>query len=234
LHRHVMRLLLTALLLFGAMPLSYGNVSKDAINDNAQRNATDYANTLGHEVAHARVSQHKVRDRKSDTLNEQYAKTMGGYSAEGMQFSSTTYNNVDLNANANTNKHIHTAADTKLLAKNNTDWRANLKAARAGNGKVDYLLPEVVKKWRDSLNKYMEENKKTSASLKGSGIGTGLSVAAAPADVVVDLANVLITTFDVTTDGIGSTGMFGKDLQAEALQNLSDMGVKVDNLIKLR
>jgi len=112
--------------------------SSIAINDNSQRNATDYANTMGHEVAHARVSQHKVRDRKSDKLNEQYANTMGGYSAEGMQFSSTNYNNVNLNTNANTNKHIRTAADTTLLAKNNANWRTNLKQDRNGNGKMDY------------------------------------------------------------------------------------------------
>jgi len=118
----------------------YGNHGKSYIdlNDNAQRNATDYANTLGHEVAHARVSQHKVRDRKSDNLNEQYANTMGSYSADGMQFSSTTYNGVNLNANAVTNKHIQTAADTTLLAKNNADWRANIKRDRQGNGKMEH------------------------------------------------------------------------------------------------
>jgi hypothetical protein len=187
---------------------------------------------MGHEVAHARVSQHKVRNRGSKKLNEQYADTMGGYSAEGMQFSSTTYNNVDLNANETTNKHTHTAADTTLLAKNNTDWRANLKAARHGDGKVDYLLPDAVREWRDKLNQTMEANRKTSASLKGDAAGTALSIAAAPADIVVDLANVLITTIDVTTDGLGSTGMLGKDLQTEAFQNLMDMGVKVDYLVE--
>jgi len=118
----------------------YGKSGKSYIdiNDNAQRNATNYASNMGHEVAHARISQHKVRNRGSKKLNEQYAKTMGGYSADGLQFSSTTYNNVDLNAGTNTNKHIHTAADTTLLAKNNANWRANIKRDAHGNGKMDY------------------------------------------------------------------------------------------------
>jgi len=208
--------------------------SSIAINDNAQRNAMDYANTMGHEVTHARVSQGKVRDRKDEKLNEQYADTMGSYSADGMEFSAGTYSNINLNQNEVTNTHTQTAADAPLLTSNNTAWRANLKRARNGDGEVDYLLPEIVKKWRDGLNQYMDENRKTSASLKGDAVGTALSIAAVPSDIVVDLANVLITTVDVTTDGLGATGMLGKDLQQEAFQNLSDMGVKIDNLVKNR
>jgi len=118
----------------------YGNNGKSFVdvNDNAQRNATDYANSMGHEVAHARVSQGKVRDRKSDKLNEQYADTMGGYSADGMEFSAGTYSNINLNQNEVTNKHIQTAADTKLLARNDTSWRANVQRARHDVGKIDY------------------------------------------------------------------------------------------------
>ncbi len=214
----------------------YGNHGKSYIdvNDNAGRNATDYANTLGHEVAHARISQHKARNRGNRKLNEQYADTMGGYSSEGMQFSSMTYNSVNLNLAANANTHSQTARDTKLLARNDASWRAKLTAARHGDGKVDYLLPAVVKEWRDKLNQYMVENRKISASLKGDAAGTALSITAAPADIVVDLANMLITTVDVTTDGLGSTGALGKDLQAKALQNLSDMGVKIDDLVRNR
>ncbi|HEB57139.1 MAG TPA: filamentous hemagglutinin N-terminal domain-containing protein, partial [Gammaproteobacteria bacterium] len=113
-------------------------ISSIAINDNAQRNATDYARTMGHEVAHARIFQHKVRNRGSNDLNEQYAKTMEGYSAEGMQFSSSTYNSVDLNANETTNKHSQTASDTTLLASNDANWRANRKRAGHNDGKMDY------------------------------------------------------------------------------------------------
>jgi len=204
------------------------------INDNAQRNATDYANTMGHEVAHARISQDKVRDRKSEKLNEEYANTMGEYSADGMEFSSGTYNNVSLDQNKVTNDHTQTASDKELLAKNNKDWRANLKRAGNDDGEVDYLLPEAVKEWRDQLNQTMDENRKVSAELKGDAVGTALSVAAAPADNLVDLANVLITTTDVATDGLGATGVMGQELQTEALQNLSDMGVKIDGLIENR
>jgi len=110
------------------------------INDNAQRNATDYANTMGHEVAHARISQDKVRDRKSEKLNEEYANTMGEYSADGMEFSSGTYNNVSLDQNKVTNDHTQTASDKELLTKNNKDWRENVQRARNGDGEIDYRL----------------------------------------------------------------------------------------------
>jgi len=76
-NRSVLSFVLMALFLFGAAPLlyansnittskvisgtHYGNDGKSSIdiNDNAQRNATDYANTMGHEVAHARLSRGK-------------------------------------------------------------------------------------------------------------------------------------------------------------------------------
>jgi hypothetical protein len=76
------------------------------INDNAQNNALDYSQTMGHEVAHARVNQGQARDRESDALNEEYANVMGSYSADGMEFSSSNYNSVNLNQNTNTNTHL--------------------------------------------------------------------------------------------------------------------------------
>jgi len=120
----------------------YGKDGKSTIdiNDNAQRNATDYANTMGHEVAHARVSQGKVRDRKSEKLNEEYADTMGGYSADGMEFSAGTYTTVSLDPNANSNTHVRTANDKKLLTANNKNWRENVQRAKNGDGKMDYRL----------------------------------------------------------------------------------------------
>ncbi len=109
-----------------------------ALNDNAQRNASDYANTLGHEVTHARIAQGTTRDRGNKKLNEQYANTMGSYSADGLQFSSTTYNHVELNPTAVSNSHTQTADDKTLLTNNNANWRADLQRARNGNGEVDY------------------------------------------------------------------------------------------------
>ncbi|WP_321778182.1 hemagglutinin repeat-containing protein [Sulfurimonas sp.] len=101
---------------------SDGKKSTIDINDNAQRNATDYAKTMGHEVTHARISQGTTRDRGTEKLNEAYADTMGSYSADGMEFSSSTYNSINLNSKLNTNKHVQTAKDKKLLSSNNAKF----------------------------------------------------------------------------------------------------------------
>ena len=208
--------------------------SSIAINDNAQRNATDYADALAHEGTHARIRQKTTRDREDIDLNEEYAKSMGKYAADGMVFSAGTYNNIQLNRNETTNLYKRNQEGNAILASNNKAWRDNLKRAQNGDGAVDYLLPEIIEKWRDSLNNYMTENRKISARLKGNAGGTALSVAAAPADVLADLANVLITTVDITTDGMGAIGVFGGDLQKEALQNLNDMGAKTQYMVENR
>ncbi|WP_321778179.1 hemagglutinin repeat-containing protein [Sulfurimonas sp.] len=112
-----------------------GKKSTIDINDNAQRNAKDYAKTMGHEVTHARISQGTTRDRKDDKLNEAYANTMGSYSADGMEFSSSTYNSINLNSKLNTNKHVQTAKDKVVLNTNNTNFKNRVKE----NGdKVDF------------------------------------------------------------------------------------------------
>ena len=92
------------------------------INDEAQNNALDYADTMGHEVTHARINQGTTRDREDVALNEEYANTMGQYAADGMEFSSGTYNNVQLSSNANTNTHTGNK-DSELLKRNTQDFK---------------------------------------------------------------------------------------------------------------
>ena len=105
----------------------------------------------------------------------------------------------------------YSVADLALLSNNNANWRADLQRARNGDGSVDYLLPQFIKDWRDNLNQAMEANRQSSAQLKGDAVGTALSVAAFPADIVVDLSNALISSVDLATDSLGSTGVLGKD-----------------------
>jgi len=108
------------------------------INDNAQKNATDYANKMGHEVAHVRMQQGQTRDRGEHS--EEYADTMGGYSADGMEFSANTYTKVQLDPNKTTNAHTQTPKDQELLADNNQAWRKNIGQAANGEGSVDFDL----------------------------------------------------------------------------------------------
>lgn len=90
---------------------------------------------MGHEVTHARISQGTTRDRGTETLNEEYADSMGSYSADGMAFSSSTYNNVNLDSKLNTNKHIQTANDKELLNTNNESFKDRVKE---DGDKVDF------------------------------------------------------------------------------------------------
>jgi len=207
--------------------------SNIAINDNAQNNATDYAATLGHEITHARIRQGTTRDRESTLLNEEYANNMGAYSADGMQFSSVTYNNVQLDPAVTSNNRPRTAEDEALLSTNNTNWRTDLQRARQDDGSIDYILPPFVEAWLDNLNQTMEANRQT-AEMQGDAVGTVLSVAAFPADITVGLTTVIITAIDISTDSLANTGILGRALQAEAQQSLSDLGVNIENLIENR
>lgn len=74
---------------------------------------------MGHEVTHARVNQGTTRDRGTEDLNEEYAKVMGSYSADGMEFSSSTYTNIELKRDTTTN--THTGNDTSTVIRDNTD-----------------------------------------------------------------------------------------------------------------
>jgi len=112
------------------------------INDEAQRNATDYANTMGHEVTHARVNQGTTRNRADGVdaaigkrLNEEYANTMGGYSADGMEFSNNTYTrNAPIDKHTSTNTHKGNA-DSEAI-KSNTDGFVNV--ATNNPNQMDY------------------------------------------------------------------------------------------------
>ena len=137
------------------------------INDNAQRNATDYAKTMGHEVTHVRIAQNKTRDRENTALNEEYAESMGSYSADGMVFSANTYNYVRLDRNEDTNQHVRTKTDKAVLKKNNANWRANIERAKNGDGRIDFrqlykqeakLLDQAKDKIKNNP-KYTEEEK---------------------------------------------------------------------------
>ena len=107
------------------------------INDNAQKNATDYAHTMGHEVTHARINQGVARDRGNHRLNEQYADTMGNYSADGMEFSNNTYtNNAKIDRHTTTN--THRGNRNSQLLKTNTQGFVDVVKRDGGN--VDYSL----------------------------------------------------------------------------------------------
>jgi hypothetical protein len=110
--------------------------NKIYINDNAQKRATDYARTMGHEVTHARINQGAARDRKSHRLNEEYADTMGSYSADGMEFSTNTYTSntrIDQHTVTNTHRGNH---NSQLLK---TNTKGFIATASSHPDKMDYM-----------------------------------------------------------------------------------------------
>lgn len=195
------------------------------VNDNGQNNGLDYATTIGHEITHAQIAQGTIEDRGD--LNEAYAGLMGEYAADNYGFS-FSQNDLGILNTGNTNNHVGND-NSELLNRNTEAFRA---LAQNSPDNVDYLLPEVVEQWRDSVNAYMDSSKEASAQLKGDAVGTALSVLAAPGDIAVDLANMLLTVVDISTDGLGSLGILGDDLQLEAVQNLQDLGFNVNNIIE--
>lgn len=100
----------------GAHYSANGESSSIYINDNAQNNALDYADTLGHEITHAQISQGTIRDRDNHVLNDQYASIMGDYASDNYEFS---YSNNDLGTvnTGNTNAHVGNA-DSEVLREN--------------------------------------------------------------------------------------------------------------------
>ncbi len=125
-------------LFIGGTTYTENGTSSIAINDNTQKNALDYARTMGHEVTHARIHQKLTRDRENKDLNEEYADVMGDYAASGLEFSAYTYANIQLNANQTTNTRTRTAADKTVLTQNNEAWNADIRRAAAGLGEMDY------------------------------------------------------------------------------------------------
>jgi len=99
------------------------------INDDAQGGATDYGRTMGHEVTHARINQGTTRDRSEGVdeatghrLNEEYADTMGNYSAEGLEFTNNTYtNNAPITQNSHSNTHSGNG-DSETIKKNTKEF----------------------------------------------------------------------------------------------------------------
>jgi filamentous hemagglutinin len=123
---------------YGSTYTNQENTSSNIFIDNAKNSgALDTANTMGHEVAHARMNQGQTRERIGD-LAEEYANTFGEYSADGMEFSSSTYNNVNLNSNSPTTIPTpKTTADITTLTNNTNEYLGDSAKADAGVGRMD-------------------------------------------------------------------------------------------------
>ncbi|MCH9741053.1 MAG: hemagglutinin repeat-containing protein [Epsilonproteobacteria bacterium] len=135
------------------------------INDEAQRNATDYAETMGHEVTHARINQGTTRDRAEGVdietghrLNEEYADTMGGYSADGLEFSSSNWNDYTV---SQTSSNMHKENDTSLLMQENNQNFAQV--SREHNKDMDYSASEVLDE-ADFIRKVLAKEEEILAS----------------------------------------------------------------------
>jgi hypothetical protein len=114
-----------------------GTRSTIYIDDNHNNGALDTAHTMGHEVTHARINQGAARDRGSHRLNEEYADTMGDYSADGMEFSSRTYNGVTLDNSRPTYRKPRTKADITRLRTSTSQMNTNIQKAARGDGHAD-------------------------------------------------------------------------------------------------
>jgi len=122
----------------------------------------------------------------------------------------------------------------------NADWNKNNQNSNTisfGNASVDGktadevepLLPEFVEDARAAVLDHQEESQQASEGLKGDAIGTVLSIAAAPGDLVVDVADAALTIFDKSTDLIGAIGLLGEDLQQEAVGNITNDITALEN-----
>ncbi len=129
--------------------LTYTNANRDSstiyIDDNHNNGALDTAKTMGHEITHARIEQGKTRDRKDEKLNEEYANTMGSYSADGLEFSSYNYNNVKLDNSKPTHLKNRSQEDKITLSTNTDELIANIQKAKQGNGNIKPLTAEDIK-----------------------------------------------------------------------------------------
>ena len=118
-----------------------GTNSNIYIDDNNNNSALDTAKTMGHEVAHARQNQGQTRQRATKELQEEYADTFGDYSSEGMQFSSATYANVNLNNNKPIiPRKARSQSDIKRLNTNTNELIKDVDKASGGNGRVDPMM----------------------------------------------------------------------------------------------
>ena len=111
------------------------NIHMDKTNNN---NAKETGATMAHEVAHVRQNQGQTRLREGN-LNEEYAETFEKYGAEGMEFSATTYTNVDINTKKLTLPKTQTQIqnDQETLASNTNDYQVDKNKADNEDGKLE-------------------------------------------------------------------------------------------------
>ena len=128
---------------FGSTYTNSTNTNSNIYVDNqSNQGALDTANTMGHEVAHVRMNEGQTRPRETKELQEEYADTFGKYSADGMEFSSETYNNTKLNTTKVAQDEIKkpSVADAKTLADNTKAYEADAKKADNKDGRMDDSL----------------------------------------------------------------------------------------------
>ncbi|WP_445945144.1 hemagglutinin repeat-containing protein [Shewanella sp.] len=92
--------------------------SRIYVSDSEQDNALDYAETIGHEVAHVQIEQGAIRDRGD--LNEDYAKLRGTYAAQNYDFN-FSHNNLGIVNTGNTNNHVGNNS-SELIRRNNKSF----------------------------------------------------------------------------------------------------------------
>jgi hypothetical protein len=109
------------------------NVSLDKI---LNQNALQTANTLGHEVAHVRQNQGQTYLRETTELQEEYSDIFGKYSSSGLDFSSNTYNNVQLSKIPTNNLNL-TSQDINILRTNTNLYLQDVSKANSGDGRID-------------------------------------------------------------------------------------------------
>jgi len=112
--------------------------SKISIDNTKNSGALDTADTMGHEVAHVRQNQGQTRLRETKRLQEEYSDTFGEYSADGMEFSSSTYNSLNLNTDKASNPiRAINNKDLKVLSNNTSAYLKDKGKANSGNGRMD-------------------------------------------------------------------------------------------------
>ena len=124
----------------GATYTNQENTSSNIFIDDIQNSgALNTANTMGHEVAHVRLNQGQTRQRETTKLQEEYSDTFGKYSADGMNFSSSTYSNVTLNANKPKTIKLKSLKDRQVVTTNTDFYLLDKAKADSGDGRMDHL-----------------------------------------------------------------------------------------------
>ncbi|MCF7360840.1 hemagglutinin repeat-containing protein [Vibrio sp. A1-b2] len=156
--------------------MTYSNAAKGkatnsrvSIDYNNNGGATDVAETIGHEAAHVRIDQGQTRYREG-ALAEEYADTFGEYSADGMEFSTGTYTNVQLNKpKTSTTKLSHD--DKNRLVKNTNELIDGVEKANNGDGVANPLTAHVKQDYQSlvegnpNLKDKLEREKKIALGL---------------------------------------------------------------------